>query len=356
MTYSVSTNYPILDASVDHWEAALSHHQKFLRVTPENRSLFFAMLGKEVDLDSYSISPVYYALTGRKGLWIYQDGNTYIPLCWHPNTEGQILVFPLRGENNPLVMTRLLNEIPTPPAGIRLARIKKSRLNSKNFSKPTHASERLISYAPVQELILDWRYPVRVLSTEIVSSMRGHSFMRTRNHVNQAKRNSISVCPLNSSHTAQLINFIYKWANKRTNNFDELIDLLDPYKKIFELHASDDFNLDGLVFIIDGAIQGLTIWEMPNSKNAVANSWVNICNTGYTGISEFMMKALAETLLKKGINLFNLGGSETKGLDDYKMKYSPAHNISLSSVEVIIEGRDLLLESLIKCREMRLAV
>jgi hypothetical protein len=93
---------------MEEWEESVSVLKRFIRLTEENRGLFFALLGKESDLDSYATSPVYYAFTGRKGLWLYQDGNSYVPLCWHPNVDGQILVFPPRGQYHPTILKKVL--------------------------------------------------------------------------------------------------------------------------------------------------------------------------------------------------------------------------------------------------------
>ena len=202
-----------LSQEIKDWEFDVAIHKKFMFLTPENRALFFALLGKENDLDSYATSPVYYAITGRKGLWIYQDGNTYVPLCWHPNIEGQILVFPPRGKENPHILKRLLTEIPIPPAGIKLARIKKDDLECEWLKSIQSTAGRLISIVPVEELTLDWRYPVRILSTEKVAKLEGGHYYRIRNYISQAKRHNIRIESLSANHAPQIISFAYRWAN-----------------------------------------------------------------------------------------------------------------------------------------------
>lgn len=351
-----ASKFGTLSQEIKDWEFDVAIHKKFMCLTPENRALFFALLGKENDLDSYATSPVYYAITGRRGLWIYQDGNSYVPLCWHPNIEGQILVFPPRGKENPHILKRLLTEIPIPPAGIKLARIKKDDLECEWLKSIQSTAGRLISIVPVEEFTLDWRYPVRILSTEKVAKLEGGHYYRIRNYISQAKRHNIRIESLSANHAPQIISFAYRWANRRTTNAAELINLVSPYQQTMDLLKDEHFNLDGLVFYIDGHIQAVTIWEPPNTSTQIANAWVNLSNTSYKGISEFVMKSVAETLYAKGILYLNFGGSETKGLDDYKEKYIPTHSVQLCSMQAEVDGVDLVLDSLMKFHETRAAV
>jgi len=337
------------------WELALTAHKKFMKLTPENRGLFFALLGKEKDLDSYATSPVYYALTGRKGLWLYQDGNSYMPLCWHPNVDGEILVFPSRGANNPHILNRLLAEVPIPPLGLRLARVKGRAASSLVMPNTATATDRSISFMPVQENVLDWLFPVRILSTEKVAKLQGGEFYRIRNYISQMKRQNVKVERLSADHVSQFMHLVYRWANKRTTSANELIELVAPYKRTIELLDDDVFNLDGLVFFVDGVMEGAAMWEPPNTKTGIANAWVNLVNTEHKGICEFVMNSVSQTLFAEGIPFINYGGSETKGLDNFKEKYGPAHSVQLHSIEAIIEGNDLILDSLIKFRDMRVA-
>ncbi len=54
---------------------------------------FIAKVSKD---DPYVTSVTYYAMTGRKGLWIYFDGDAgyFLISCIHPNKENTLLLFP----------------------------------------------------------------------------------------------------------------------------------------------------------------------------------------------------------------------------------------------------------------------
>ena len=235
--------------------------------------------------------------------------------------DGQILVFPPRGEKNYAALTALLDEAPSPPAGLLLARFKAEDVF------------HLKSFAPVEEQVLDWRYPVRVLSTKNMVEMHGHDYMLIRNRVKQTKKYPLEVAPLSLAHIPEIENLSYRWANKQAEKPEELIDLVNPYRETLRLLKHKTLKLDGLVFIVEGQIQATTMWDVSNPYSKTANLFMNLCNINYRGLSEFSIKATAEKLLAKGVNLLNLGGSETSGLDHYKNKFVPQFSVELYSLK-----------------------
>ncbi|MDD3028870.1 MAG: phosphatidylglycerol lysyltransferase domain-containing protein [Alphaproteobacteria bacterium] len=344
-----------LSIQMEEWEIEASLLGRFLRLTKENWDLFFAFLGKEKDLDSYLTSPVYYALTGRKGLWLYQDGNTYVPVCWHPNVDGQILIFPPRGEENSKILQKLLTEIPIPPAGIRIARIKKEDIHASFLRDIKCPLGRSVALSQIEETVLDWHFPVRTLSTERVKNMSGSDFMKARNHLKQMKKHKTSVVPLTPFYDKQVIEFANRWASNRTTNPHEIKELISPYIETMSLIKDESFRLGGHIFFVDEKVQAVTMWELPNNALQIANAWVSLCNAHCNGLSEFVMKTTAEALWERGIPYINYGGSETKGLDDYKNKYVPVYSLDLCSIDVALEGFDPILRSLIEIQNSRIA-
>ena len=72
---------------------------------------------------------------------------------------------------------------------------------------------------------------------------------------------------------------------------------------------------------------------MSNAQRKTANLYMNLCNTAYRGLPEFLIRATAEKLHANGIPFLNLGGSETAGLDRFKNKFAPAFSLALCSLE-----------------------
>ena len=306
------------------------------RVTDANISRFVELLASEEDCDSYAISPAYYAFTGRRGLWIYNYDGAYLPICWHPNIDGQILVFPPHGKKNYAAITALLDEAPEPPMGFLLARFKPQEISQL---KTLYAFVRRVSFEPIEENVLDWRYPARILSTLNTVQMLGRDYMAIRNRIRQTKHCHISVETMLLQHIPDIENLAYRWANHQSDQPSDLVDLVNPYKEILRLFRKKEFGLNGLVFIIDGNIQAATMWDVSNPLHKIANLYMSLSNVTYRGLSEFAIKATATQLCNDGIPLLNLGGSETAGLDHYKNKFAPVLSVNLCSLEASIDNK-----------------
>lgn len=318
------------------FEGWLEQSQQVERVTDVTMSHFAKALSLEEDRDSYATSPAYYAFTGRRGLWLYHYQGTYLPLCWHPNIEGQILIFPPRGQKSYVAITTLLAEAPVPPTGFLLARFKSEDVSRL---KTFHGFLNYDPYELIEEKVLDWRYPVRVLSTKGTKEMQGHKYMLIRNRVRQTQKYRPDVQRLSLKHIPEIETLSYRWANQQAEKPEEFLDLVAPYKQTLKLLRNKTFGLDGLVFAVDGQIQAATIWDISNSKHRTANLFMNLCNVTYRGLSEFSIAFTAERLLSDGVQFLNLGGSETLGLDRYKNKFAPEFSLQLCSLKPKIKSR-----------------
>ncbi len=317
----------------DIWEQEVTSYKKFLRINAGNMEAFSSLLSLEQDADAYLTSPVYLAFTGRKGLWIYNESSTYVPLCWHPNVKGQILIFPPRGGRSTRILSNILSEIPLPPSGIRIARVQYNSTHQMQLAEAyRRIHERVVFLKPVEEDALDWRYPVHILSTKKVSELHGHNFMAIRNHVRHTQKYSIRINSLSKEHIPSIERLVQHWASLQAETTCELADLLAPYKELLRLFKSGIFRLKGLAFIAEEKVQAVTMWDISNSEQKTANLYMNLCNTRYRGLSEFAIHATATKLHEDGVPLLNLGGSETEGLDRYKRKFAPIQSIALYSV------------------------
>lgn len=334
------------------FEEWLEQSQYVERINDANISRLTRLLASEIDVDSYAVSPAYYAYTGRRGLWLYHYDGTFLPMCWHPNVEGQMLVFPPRGQKNYAAVTALLNEAPSPPRGFLLARFKPQEIGQL---KTLYAFVSRVSFEPIEEEVLDWRYPARILSTLNTTQMLGHEYMLIRNRVRQTKKYTVDTERLSLKHIPEIERLALRWANKQAENPEELIDLVTPYKETLRLYKQRELGLGGLVFIVDGQIQATTIWDISNPEHKIANLYMNLCNVSYRGLSEFSIKATAAILCEDGVPLLNLGGSETASLDHYKNKFSPAISVHLCSLEAGVAMMPNIAGTLPVEKELRVA-
>lgn len=302
-------------------------------VTPDTFGKFAAWLADVSDADSYLTSPAYYAFTGRNGLWVYRTERSLIPVCWHPNVPGQLLVFPIAGRHADLAA--LLRELPEPPNGIRIARVKAG--NERGLAGD---GEDAPIFVPVVENVLDWKFPVRILSTAAVAAMQGPDFRYIRNHVKQITGRDHRVGPVND-HIPALRAFVDRWAGTAGDDHAQA-QRRNPYHALLDCIQAGTLRADGFVTLIDGAIEAITLWDVSNGdRGPTANRFVNITNHAHRGLAEFNTVHMARLLHAEGIATVNIGGAETVALDAFKAKFMPVRSIELVSVDVLPRDRDL---------------
>lgn len=289
------------------------------------------ILTHEEDSDSYLTSPVYYAFTGRRGLWLYQKGQTTIPFCWHPNVEAQILVFPPKGEKNFSAIVSFLKELPPPPLGFLLARFKQEDIGALQRTDRAFFQGFI---SPMEEEVLDWKYPVRILSTEHVAKAFGGRFRRIRNRVRHIENLGGSIEDLTAAQVPELRGLAQEWASFKSSDGEDLLDLTYPYLRLLGLMNCTGVDLKGLIFKMQGRVQAVTMWDVSNRSSKTANMYVNLCsNELCVGLSDYAIKATADKLFSDGFALMNLGGSETAELDYFKAKFDPISSINIYSLE-----------------------
>ncbi|MDD4616157.1 MAG: hypothetical protein PHW76_03450 [Alphaproteobacteria bacterium] len=318
------------------WESKFEEIPGVSRIPENDFVCLRQLLASCEDTDSYLTSPAYYSFTGRNGLWVYERGGAFVLTCWHPNVLGQILIFPQLIKSETDLVTDLLNVIPEPAGGVRIARAKPSDIIEQ---KDLYFSNRHVSLERQEETVLDWKYPVRIFSTADVAALSGSRFMLVRNRVRQLKKYSVDVLPFDIiNHSRALENLLHRWANYNATSRLEYELLYAPYEALFSHSIDKSSGLSGQMIFVDGVLQAVGLWDVSNSHRKTANVYVNFCNTKIPGLSEFSMVACCRTLHNQGIDYVNLGGSETKNLDAYKRKFAPAITIDLCSVDVRING------------------
>lgn len=311
------------------YEAQLDQEPDVQSIYDHDLKSLSALLKQEDDADSYLTSTVYYAFTGRRGLWLYQYGQTFVPFCWHPNLDCQILVFPPRGEKNSAAIVSLLQNLPQPPRGFLLARFKESDIKSLQAQDGDFYKS---ACAVVEENVLDWKYPIRILSTAHLASAEGGKFRRIRNRVRHIENLVVHTEDLEAKHVACLLKLAENWASFKSSEGEDLLDLTDPYLRLLNLVRCEGVNMGGLIFSMQRRVQAVTIWEVTGGKTA--NMYVNLCsNELCVGLSDYAIKISADKLFQDGVAFMNLGGSESAELDYFKMKFDPISSINVYSLD-----------------------
>lgn len=127
--------------------------------------------------DSFVNSVVYYALTGRRGAWICEDQQAKTILCQHPNIDNRLLIFPEIGKGDGSLTADIIRNLDLSRQSVQLARFSAHEIKA--------VQDHLIDIPSIKlhqttEELLDWKYPIHVLDTALVSHLEGASFRNVR--------------------------------------------------------------------------------------------------------------------------------------------------------------------------------
>ncbi len=320
-----------------YWEDAFESCPDVVRITADNFSLLRDLLAGDDDEDSFLTSPVYYAFTGRLGLWLYRRRGAFLPVCWHPNLPGVVLVFPLRGRPNATILNDLLHDMPEPPQGVRYSRMRPDADAAALLNRVENTARRELTLEPMIEPILDWRFPIQILQTGRVAALSGGKYMHVRNRMRQLKGCDVKIKPFSAAgHRRAQAGLLHRWANHNAANRDEYESLSAPYESLFAWSLEKDSGLSGLMIFVDDALQAIGLWDVSNAERKTANLFANFCNVGINGLSEMLIVKSCEALSAQGVGYLNLGGSETANLDRFKAKFDPALSLERCSLDIAI--------------------
>ena len=287
------------------------------------------------EVDSYNISPVYMAYTGRHGLWHYGDRNSFLLLAQHPNHAKRILIFPPYGPLGKEILFSFLEECAPEGYEYSIARLLPPAADTLcaelNTVLPSH-----LHAEEVQEDMLDWLYPAHMLDNEATTKLEGRRYEVIRNRLNQIKPEELRIEPLNFlKHWPLLGDLVLdRWQSMIDSGKLTEEDVLSPYRKLAELASNPQNQVLSEVFFFRESVAAVNFYELPNSSGTPANVFGPVCNTTIKGLSETVIVRMCSDLASRGIQYVNLGGSETSGLNQYKLKYRPAANIELKTIKL----------------------
>lgn len=294
------------DLSVSFFEK----HKEFTSLkSSKGKLLFRAFVQKNYtpEKESYSFSLGYYLITGRNGAWIYGDENYVMIVCKHPNLENEFLFFAPEYKKQETI--KFFNMLDLPEMIV-------SRVPSK-----------ISDFEKGSEKIMDWVYPSHSFSTNDIANCEGLPFKRIRRKLAIFKQNDIRFVPNDRIPLQDLMSLLEKQSAtlSKTQNLpkEEILNSLMEGIQVYE--QNKEFMSMG-VFYKDNVPFALIIWDQTLSNHANF-LWLihdvsidNICYTLYHNFSQYLQQ--------NGIEYFNAGGSETQGLNDFKMKFRPVQIFS----------------------------
>ena len=284
--------------------------------------------------DTYATSPLYYTLTARRNMHVYAAAKSCVITCTHPHRDDSILVFPEVGLRKDLLLTlALLAKLRTSRSRVLLARYNATDLErlSSYISKHPTIGACIARVTSVQENIMDWAYPVRIVATEMVAQLHGSEFKKVRSKVRRG-RDGVRTSSIRGTRALDGMRDVLSIWSSRIMTSRTVADVSTFYQQLFLAVDQYPELTDGLVFWREQAVTGFAIWEPP--RGDTANLYANLCDTQITGLSDYQMFAVCCHLHSRGVRFLNLGGSELGSLDAFKAKYQPVKTIKVGTAEV----------------------
>lgn len=309
------------------WE---SQHAEMLaqavKLGMEDYSALKARLRPVKNNDSYATSAAYYLMTCRKGLWQFTHEDQFVLFGWHPNVEGQTLVFNPLQQGGLKALQKLTTLLPPPPAGVHWARAQ---------DHPATQGETLEEKlgTPIQEQVLDWVYPVYDLSTAEVSAHAGKRFRDVRKNLYRAEKYAPQLSPLSAREAFNdALQLIHGWSARRISDDYTSTDLSDPQACILKMMRLNPDDFDGFMVYGDNKPAGLCVWEKSDFETTA--SFISVSRPDMRGLGDYIIYKMCDALHAQGKAYVCIGGSESLGLDAFKRKFNPAHALDLKTVRL----------------------
>lgn len=303
------------------------------RVTPDLLPLLQRILNRARNLDPYARSASYYAMTGRKGLWLYGTDATGLLIVRHPNLDSTMLAFPPFGPDAIPLLAALNVDDRFADHTLLLGRVTDRHLAH------WRAASLALEDRVIEETILDWRYPCHSLDTRLVSDHQGHAFKDFRKNVSRARRAGVTtrgVNPLMDGHTLRAL--LSSWADShgpiQSHAENDNHSLTSAALKVIGMAERGETRLAGVIAFQKQNPVGFMLWEETDPARGIANGLANVALPGIKGATETTYLAMCETLLRKGFNEVCIGGSETASLDAFKRKLCPTNSIPLRTIKL----------------------
>jgi len=294
-----------------------------LTITRNDMTALARILSRVDRSDPYSVSAGYYAVTGRKGLWLYGDDTTAMMVARHPNDATRLLFFPPFGKRPQQLLQTALSDPRFADSQIDLARIaQEDMIWAGQFGEPE------------TENLLDWTYPVHVLDVAKVAAHKGDGFKDFRKNLNRADRAGYTSRSLDLSHDQpSIMALAYQWAEKYPQQDFDLADLIGP--SAAGLSLTGTLPIAGVGIFQGCDMEGFALWEETSKDKGLASGITSFTSSEHKGASEFLYQAMCQTLQDKGFKELCIGGSETASLDAFKRKMQPVKSIPLMTTQNI---------------------
>lgn len=330
--YFIKSDNFFCSIDAEEWERTVEKVPGVLRFKKETIPYLSTVLSRFQTRDPYMSCPVYHAFTGRKGLWCYSRGNSFLLFSRNPDKPEQIMFYPQLGPLFPNLAIELMQMLPYPVGGYQFSRIEKE--SSEFLIASMNKRINKLRFSIKTEKRLDWAFPVHIVSTKAVIEKAGKKFKSFRQPINIFPQDRVRIEKIDPFRDQyELLSVVKSWAfsKKETNNPEELIE---AYVSFFDIMRQSGISVEGMKFYFDKKLTAFEAWATPAKGDTIANNLAGFNKSDVRGFSEYQHYVICKELHKKGIKKICLGGSETKGLDAFKRKMNPVESVDLVSISV----------------------
>ncbi len=281
--------------------------------------------------DTYLNAPLYYMLTGRGNVRIHEGYGAVMAVCPHPHLRDRLLVFPEIGPGRGRLAASVLSELNVPEGGVQLARFGDTDLAALKDALSMRNSNRIDTVARIEESHLDWRYPVHLLDTALVSAMDGSAFLKIRNKCRKVE-SDVDIQDLSAPGAMKAMRAAQKyWEGSMMMRGHDAEDISGYYATLFAIVSEWPHLFGGLVFLQGRRPVGFTLYDTP--FNGTANLLANLSDASVAGLADHQVVSTCRALAARGVGSLNFGGSETESLDLFKRKFMPHKTVTIFSAE-----------------------
>jgi hypothetical protein len=307
--------------------------------------------------DAYVRSPLYFAFTGRNGLWDLRIRSYKCIACIHPNDRTTLLLFiPFVYDESCFKqylddLTNTLKFGPSSPLfkffadfhHVHIARVPKAFLGLD----PLGSCNLNPGFKIHREDKLDWIFPSYDVLLERSAVPKGPELAAYRNKLNKYKNSGVSVAYFDDvpaqDRDAAICRISQRWAERKAAGGKHgcgpefsVEDLKEPYEYLADLALNPAFSLNGIFLKRGGEFIAFWLWENNGSRKKAVASVAALCASYEPGCAEYLHYQAARRLLELGYEEMCIGGSESEGLDAFKQKFCPIRKHELCTVKLDI--------------------
>jgi hypothetical protein len=172
-------------------------------------------------------------------------------------------------------------------------------------------------------------YPQVILNVRDTSRCESAHFVKIRNHLRHFSQHRPKTVDLTADRIKDVVTLIEAWTEeyKRRGRylFGDVSKPLAVDSSAYSIFAHrfadriDGYNYFSKIVYVDNRAVAFTLAGRTSPRSAALYGSISL--TAYRGAAEHLIMQLIEDLATKDVDSLNMGGSETKGLFDFKNKF-----------------------------------